>query len=317
MTFVIRPMTASDYAALAQFYSAAGEPTTAESLRYTDEIRESYLLYGRLLAETDGKIVGTSRYKQHAGTYRPGHFEVKLLVLPQHRSRGIGTALWRALMQLLAPHSPLSLAASVRETETAGLAYAHRLGFVERMRQWESRLDLTTVDLELHTPALDRVAAAGYEIITFADLAGDPVRNREAYELLNEVRRDVPSAEPRTDIPWERWQRNQSGPSFWAEGFFFARKGEELAGMSQLWRTDEPGLARTGITAVRRAHRGKGVATALKVRALQTARDAGYSKVATMNETNNREMLAINEKLGFCRQPAWISMGLELNSPRG
>lgn len=53
--------------------------------------------------------------------------------------------------------------------------------------------------------------------------------------------------------------------------------------------------------------RGRGVATALKVRTVEYARDQGVREIRTWNEINNQRILAINVKFGFVRQPAWIT----------
>jgi hypothetical protein len=65
---------------------------------------------------------------------------------------------------------------------------------------------------------------------------------------------------------------------------------------------------------VKRGHRGRHIALALKVRSILYAQSRGVPVVKTWNEQNNRAMLAINERLGFVRQPAWIVFALELGS---
>jgi GNAT superfamily N-acetyltransferase len=65
-------------------------------------------------------------------------------------------------------------------------------------------------------------------------------------------------------------------------------------------------MLRTGLTGVRRAYRRRGLALALKVRSLAFAKEQGYRRVITENESNNRGMLHINEELGFVKNPAWI-----------
>ena len=59
----------------------------------------------------------------------------------------------------------------------------------------------------------------------------------------------------------------------------------------------------TGLTGVRREYRRRGIATALKVMALQFARENGYTEIVTDNEENN-PMFQINLQLGFEPQPA-------------
>lgn len=63
----------------------------------------------------------------------------------------------------------------------------------------------------------------------------------------------------------------------------------------------------TGLTGVRRAWRRKGIALALKLRAIAYARSVGAPVIRTENATTNQAMLAINEALGFAKQPAWIT----------
>ena len=40
--------------------------------------------------------------------------------------------------------------------------------------------------------------------------------------------------------------------------------------------------------------------------ALAFARSRGYQRVLTENESNNRGILAINERLGFVKNPVWV-----------
>jgi mycothiol synthase len=65
------------------------------------------------------------------------------------------------------------------------------------------------------------------------------------------------------------------------------------------------------LTAVTREVRGRGIATALKVRQLEAAQALGFSTVRTDNDTRNTAMLAVNGKLGFVRQPAALVMKKE------
>ena len=43
-----------------------------------------------------------------------------------------------------------------------------------------------------------------------------------------------------------------------------------------------------------------------EVRSLEFAKSRGYRRAVTENETNNRGMIAINDRLGFVKQPAYV-----------
>jgi predicted GNAT superfamily acetyltransferase len=93
------------------------------------------------------------------------------------------------------------------------------------------------------------------------------------------------------------------------------REGRYL-GVSNLFAAlDDPTFLWQGLTGVRRASRGKGIAMALKLRTVRYALDRGVEHIKTWNDQYNRPMLAINEAMGFERQPAWITYEKELALP--
>ncbi|MFP4185576.1 MAG: N-acetyltransferase family protein [Candidatus Natronoplasma sp.] len=72
-----------------------------------------------------------------------------------------------------------------------------------------------------------------------------------------------------------------------------------IRGMSSHWKKEKENSLFTGLTGVRRKYRGKGIATAMKVKAIKTAEKKGFDKIKTMKETGNEGMLHINQRLGF------------------
>ncbi len=313
MTYVIRPFTREDYEAQAHIESVCFEmPSSAETIRRDDEKREDKYKVAKFVAELDGKTVGFGGYFQGPWAYHPQKFHVDICVLPEFRRRGIGGALYSRVMEELAQFDPISAATQYKETYTDSIAFAQKRGFSEAMRAWESHLDVAAADVTPYTDTVSKVAAMGYEIKAYPDLAADPEHRQKIHALANRLRRDVPSVEPVVDIPFEEWVKGFDKKEFWPGGYFIALKDGEMVGMHNLWKTDEEHELHNGLTAVDRAHRGTGIALAMKVKGVEAARQAGYRKIRTWNESNNQRMLAINMKMGFVRQPAWVTARLVL-----
>jgi RimJ/RimL family protein N-acetyltransferase len=138
--------------------------------------------------------------------------------------------------------------------------------------------------------------------------ASDPVVWRKLYEMWLDVRHDmpIPPGEVRTAVPFEQWRGQLDVPSLYPAAFFIALDGDRFVGTSQLFRSPEPEELRTGLTGTVRTHRRRGIALALKIHALTFARQMGFKRTITENSAENVGMLAINQQLGFVRNPAWV-----------
>lgn len=305
MSFLIRPFTEADYSAMARILTICNEETwTVEALRWEHDRVTPPCMTATWVAEQAGEVVGFAYYVQYPAFYHPRKFELNVMVLPTHRRQGIGTALYRQLEEALAAYDPISLGAATVESWTDGVRFLEARGFVEKLCNWESHLAVQEFDPTPWLPVLEAAAQQGYAIRSYAELARDPERDQKLYAMSMEVRRDIPAPEPWQDEPYAVWAKRFENPHFWPEGQFIGIKDGEYVGLSALWKTADEGVLNTGVTAVKRAHRGTGLAKALKVRAIFFAREQGFKKIKTWNESNNQRMLAINQQLGFVRQPA-------------
>ena len=61
-------------------------------------------------------------------------------------------------------------------------------------------------------------------------------------------------------------------------------------------------------TGVKRAWRGRGVATALKATQIAWAKEAGYSRLETSNDTRNESILRLNESFGYTERPSVLTL---------
>jgi predicted GNAT superfamily acetyltransferase len=69
------------------------------------------------------------------------------------------------------------------------------------------------------------------------------------------------------------------------------------------------------MTGVARTHRGRGIATALKVDVLARAKARGLRAMTTVNDEPNKAMRGVNIKLGYQAVPDHIELEKKL-SPR-
>lgn len=99
-------------------------------------------------------------------------------------------------------------------------------------------------------------------------------------------------------------------PALDPAGYFVAvdEATSDYAGLSHVWRRSVGNDLDTGLTAVKRAYRRRGIALALKLRVIAWGQRRVFRELRTENETNNRAMLTINERLGFVKLPPWIEL---------
>jgi GNAT superfamily N-acetyltransferase len=323
MSLHLRPFTRSDddYGVMANVRNAIfpDYPYSAAEWRRLDDKQDPKCLFARFVAEADGQALGLGHYGNMSWMYHPRKFDLGVYVHPAHQGRGVGGQIYRYLLDALAPHDPLILRHSFREDYLASAHFAASRGFVEELRAWESRLDVAAFNPAPFAAHAARVAAQGIGIHTAAELeARDADFWRRLYALDIVLGQDVPSPEPNTPPSYEQWRKWFSDPnSFLPEGFFIATDGEAYVGLSGLWRREGGSYLDTGLTGVRREYRRRGIALALKLRAIGYAQRVGAPEIRTDNESNNRGMLSINMMLGFVRQPAWISVAKVIADDRG
>ncbi|HEX7005000.1 MAG TPA: GNAT family N-acetyltransferase [Trueperaceae bacterium] len=309
-----------DYPGRAEVHNASypDRPVTVEELKTWDESNnpDPKYLNRHFVAELeDGRIAAHLWYGHWPGMYHPQKLYFSLAVHPDFRRRGIGSALYEKTLAEITPHDPIRLTNVAYENQPDGLKFLRQRGFEERMRFWESYLDVQKFDPAPYERVIEKVAAGGIVIRSEADLAGEADFERKLYEMLNEITMDVPVPDPFTPEPFERFVENRrKSINRIPEAYFIAIDSEtgRYAGTSALWKSHAAAYLKTGLTGVRREYRRRGIALALKLRGIEYARQVGAPGIKTDNESGNRPMLSINEMLGFERGTAEIDMSKKL-----
>ncbi|MDZ7705981.1 MAG: GNAT family N-acetyltransferase [Trueperaceae bacterium] len=284
----------------------------ADEMRREDAVRDPKCKFALYVAERDGHTVGVGGHDQPISSYNPRLFYLNLYVDPDARGRGVGTALYQHVHEAVSEYRPAILrnTALVKEGDEASSRFAKVRGFREDKQIFESHLDVANFDPTPYEGLEPSLTAQGITFTSLKDLRDhDPHGDRKFYDLFAEVRRDVPRTEPATDIPFERFvDLAYNDDDFLQEYTLVAMDGDACVGLSGVYQNEIRGGWDNGLTGVRREYRGRGIALALKVKSITTAKALGVPLLVTDNDSTNAPMLRVNTKLGFVRQPAWLSV---------
>lgn len=313
----IRRIDPGDQTALAEYVRIrnAVTPDNTDSL---EQIRWETATYpgevDRFLADgPDGEPVGTTStgriWMHEAGFER---YWLGIWVLPDSRNRGIGSALFAAASDAARAAGKTGFQTELSEEHADGHRFLANRGFVQTERSKMVRLELAGVAAPLaQSPAGIRLAS----------LAERP-------DLLPGVHRTAVEAFP--DIPWTDEPisaldfaafvaRDVERTGIPKDAFFVAvdESSGEVAGYASLiYAAGSTTVAYHDMTAVRRAYRGRGIATALKRATIAWAVEHGLDALDTGNDEENAPMRAVNLALGYRPVPDWIGLQGPLAPPR-
>src|SRR5256712_12282850 len=320
-----REFRSSSYERLVEIYNAnyPDYRISVAERRSRDESvdRTKYLLkrFECVDLERD-RIVGFGELINVPDMYHPRKFMAGILVDPEQQCRGVGRAIYTRVEEELSSRNAMLAWTMAKEDLPRRIEFFQRRGFSERTRNWESRLDLSTADT---TPFHGYIEKALKDGITFTTLAEEQSHGqdslRKIHELVQLIQADMPRETDFTPLTYEQWETfSLKNPQLVPEGYFIAKDGLSYVGMSNVHRIDmELGLLNQDDTGVRREYRGRGIATALKLKVINFGKKNGYRTLRTWNDSSNAPMLAVNTKLGFKRQVGWVMMEKILGSESG
>jgi len=318
LSLEMREFDPIDYPRLLEIYNA-NYPDYARSIvewRSRDEMvdRSKYYLQRYSFLERRA-IVGFGEVSHVTDMFHPYKFWINILVDPASQGRGIGSSVYERLTGELGRLNAIAAWAGSKEDLPRLTGFYQKRGFAEKMKAWESRLDIRTMDPARFQDYSEKVLGQGITITNLAEERGrDRDSLRKLHELVQIISADMPSPSPFTPISYEQWEAFElKNPSLLPEGYMIAKDGPKYVGLSTVWRLDqEPKGLVQGNTGVRREYRGRGIAVALKLKVIDFARRNGYEKMKTWNASNNAPMLAVNAKLGFKRGVGWITLEKDL-----
>jgi GNAT superfamily N-acetyltransferase len=194
------------------------------------------------------------------------------------RGLGIGSALLDAGR---AEARALGLARQwgrIEANDAASLDFAAGRGFREVGREASLVLDVGSASGEI-----------GPGIVELA-----PEHLPSAYEVAAESLPEIAVPQSAAVPPYEEWVERETKGSPVA---FAALDGDRVIGFARLYELGDQ--LENGLTAVRRSHRRRGVALALKRAEITWAREHGYREITTSSVEANVAMRFVNERLGY------------------
>jgi GNAT superfamily N-acetyltransferase len=239
-----------------------------------------------------------------------GSWRVGLRVAPDWRRHGVA----RSLLGVLADHARANkatrLVAAVRGDEPDGARFAEAMGYRAFHERIDSYIDVPSFDASIfHDPDVT-AERSGVRLASYAELLRERAADVEAFQrelllVIWAMARDVPSPTPMPEQPppFEQAKRMFfEGPGLDPASTIVALRDSHPVGMTATM-VKENGTAYTNFTGVSRAERGKGLALAMKLRALRELRSRDVKLFGTTNDEQNAAMRGINRRLGYVPDP--------------
>lgn len=237
------------------------------------------------VAESGGRVVGRVECFRNFFSVGSRSTHIGVAVRKSHRRRGLGRALFGRGLEHARALGAESLLGGFRENG-AGTAFATVNGFELARAETVSVLDPASVR---ERPAAD------VELVPVREVDPHLVYAVDVGSTL-----DMPQTEQVDHMPYDEWlQHVLEHPLFTADGSFCAIDDGVVAAVSLL--CVEPASARglNMFTGTLRAHRGRGLALAVKLASTHWAAEQGVRQIVTTNDETNAPMLAINRRLGY------------------
>ena len=230
-----------------------------------------------------------------------------LVVHPDKRRRGLGTALLRHAAARAAGHGR-SVLTGVARNGTPGEGFARWSGAepgvveIQRVLELGKLADGTLAGLREQAEQ----AAAGYSLVSWTGPVPEEFIEQAAalYAALN----DAPHSPGEEPAVWDERRVRESdarrpvyGTRDYTVGARHDASGELAALSDMIVDPADPAWGHQGVTAVTRKHRGHRLGLLVKVAMLErlATSEPQLERIATWNGESNAHMIAINEALGY------------------
>lgn len=308
----LRPFADADWQTIPPFVyhlvpdSRQDEEVWLRNRQQFDESRYTRRQYVVEHAETK-QLIGYGSIEQ---TIFLPQYRLFLFAAPEWLQVGVGDLLLDRLAEDLRAAQAIAVWHRNFAQSTAVLDFLAPRGFAETKRMQDFRLNLAAFDFAAWQAVREQVAARGITITTYAEEAAhDSECLPKLHAFLNTVKADDPARQPYIPAPYESAVRWCASEAFLPDAAFIAKDGDRYVGFTDLIRYELlPNGIAPGFTWVAQEYRRQGLATALKLTALDYARAHGYQVMRGFMFPQQAAMLALNDKLGFRQQYEYVTV---------
>ncbi len=317
--YTIRPFRDDDREAITEINNRDRPPhrqNTAAAWARRDKLRKPELVDIRLCAadpETDRAIAFLDASDLNTTNFKMTDVcDFGITVDHARRNQGIGTALYDLAASFAQERGAKRMVTGFQERtpDEPAIAFLQKRGFSEQERETPSFLDLTQWDPAPFLGAAAQADAYGARLFSYDTAEDTEANRRRLYELDVALIYDIPrrDEQPFTMEPFEDYVKSVIERPEWRPDLQLVaeKDGAWIGKCHVVPKLEAPNVGMQWLTGVLKAHRGHGIATALKVRAYEKARAAGIEVMTTENHADNAPMLAINRKFGFIPEPSVV-----------
>ncbi len=282
-----------------------------DSLAHPDDdknewnIRDKSIIRDRLLLYEKDILIGVIYYSQGRKENKQTVF-FTLNLDPKYNNKGYRSLLYNAMLKKVAIFNCNKVHTSIYDhsnyKEVKKLVIKEKFKLVQTNREYSC--DIRNIDIDKYQQLIKKLESEGIKFYDSKEEMLDfPNHYKKLEELEWEIEQDIPIPDgiKHTRLPFNHWMKLCL--DFYKNSYgvdIVATLGDKYIGSTDIfvYSKSEPHKGWTGSLGVVKDFRRRGIATAIKIKAIEKLLKKGVTEIRTDNEKNN-PMYKINVALGF------------------